>query len=298
MLVFSNWGLYDDGQGGGGGGLSSLTNKHGISAQQIIDNMLPGFSYGKNKNGEYGYWSNFNFRPTDRGYNEAAATSNSLAEVSVGSGRTWMPLRSLEDGTFSSWYSNRYGQFDSQIEAYRAWQANPNYHEGESFWDRTFRSIGYATMEARRDYASGGSNMFGGYGRATVAAESVWTLGLKPRGLAIEAQLGGNLPASFPTIDRFADGVATSIKSIDLTASSYQNASSLTSLVNGYINKVAEFSGANWGGVSVQAAQIQTRVLNIAIPQGAGNVGQMGVLQSAVQNGASRGVTVLINVIR
>jgi RHS repeat-associated protein len=314
-------GTWSSNGGGGGGGFGGGSNIYffgndatasffgGLAASGInygfgtdgnlrVNGMFVTSVNNKTRNGNAGV--SFGGYYENRGN---AANGSTLAGVTMGSQffkyqQTNISASSGENGTFSSWYSNRYGQFDSQIEAYREWQANPNYHEGESFWDRTFRSIGYATMEARRDYASGGSNMFGGYGRATVAAESVWTLGLKPRGLAIEAQLGGNLPASFPTIDRFADGVATSIKSIDLTASSYQNASSLTSLVNGYINKVAEFSGANWGGVSVQAAQIQTRVLNIAIPHGAGNVGQMGVLQSAVQNGASRGVTVLINVIR
>jgi hypothetical protein len=81
-------------------------------------------------------------------------------------------------------------------------------------------------------------------------ASGPWSLPPTPRGLAIEEQLGGNLPPSFPTIDSFNDGMATSIKSVDLSASSYQNLNTLTSKLNGYVNQVAGFNGATFDGVS------------------------------------------------
>jgi filamentous hemagglutinin len=47
--------------------------------------------------------------------------------------------------------------------------------------------------------------------------------------------LGANLPQNFPVIDRFVSGVATSIKTLDLNAATYQNISALTGKVRGYI---------------------------------------------------------------
>lgn len=54
---------------------------------------------------------------------------------------------------------------------------------------------------------------------------SVWAKDWSTRGMEIDAKLGGNLPPFFPTIDKFENGVVTSIKSVDLTAPTYQNAS-------------------------------------------------------------------------
>src|SRR6185437_16016786 len=43
---------------------------------------------------------------------------------------------------------------------------------------------------------------------------SVWKMGAVLRGRAIEQMLGANLPRTFPVIDKFANGLATSIKSL------------------------------------------------------------------------------------
>jgi hypothetical protein len=45
---------------------------------------------------------------------------------------------------------------------------------------------------------------------------AVWELGWAARGMEISERFGANLPATFKTIDIFLDGVATSIKSLDL----------------------------------------------------------------------------------
>lgn len=60
----------------------------------------------------------------------------------------------------------------NQFEEYRARQAYTGYLEGESKWDRIFRMTAYGSLEARREFASGGMNMFGGYGRLATAAEA------------------------------------------------------------------------------------------------------------------------------
>ncbi|HKT00837.1 MAG TPA: pre-peptidase C-terminal domain-containing protein [Rugosimonospora sp.] len=138
-----------------------------------------------------------------------------------------------------------------------------------------------------------------GFGAWLRGGESVWALGWAERGLAIEEKLGGNLPRSFPVIDRFANGTATSIKSIDLAAPTYQRLSALRSLVKGYINKVAGFNGASFDGVTITASDISSRALDIAIPKGVATPAQMQVLQDMVTYGAglSPPVTVIITVV-
>ncbi|MGH2564262.1 MAG: RHS repeat-associated core domain-containing protein, partial [Ginsengibacter sp.] len=70
-------------------------------------------------------------------------------------------------------------------------------------------------------------------GAFTSKAASVWEMAASPRGFAVEdiriAALGegGRLPAGFNVLDHFDNGVATSIKSIDLTAPSYTKGNSV-----------------------------------------------------------------------
>ena len=125
---------------------------------------------------------------------------------------------------------------------------------------------------------------------------SVWDLGPGERGFAIESQLGGNLPASFPTIDIFdtGTGTATSIKSIDLTAPTYQNSSALTSTINGYVDKVASFQGASWGGVEIDSSEVVVRQLQLAVPQGAATAAQQAALNAAVSRAQGMGVNLII----
>ena len=76
-------------------------------------------------------------------------------------------------------------------------------------------------------------------GERTIA--SVWRLGNFARGIAIETALGKNLAAGFPVIDKFLNGTATSIKSIDLTAKTYQDTEKLGSTLDNFVDKGSEF---------------------------------------------------------
>ncbi len=57
---YSNGDLGDDYSGGGGGGVY-YSFRGGISSQSVLDQMGFGDRFGKNKNGEYGFWSKFVF---------------------------------------------------------------------------------------------------------------------------------------------------------------------------------------------------------------------------------------------
>ena len=138
--------------------------------------------------------------------------------------------------------------------------------------------------------AAGG--LVGAVTRGTARLSDVWRLTPFARGVAIENALGRNLPGNFPVIDRFSKGVATSIKSLDLGAKSYQNVRTLARTVRGYIDDVAAFNGRSWGGATVRGADISGRALELAVPAGGGTAAQGAVLQSAVEYGRSVGVSV------
>jgi hypothetical protein len=64
------------------------------------------------------------------------------------------------------------------------------------------------------------------------------------------------------------NGVATSIKSIDLNAATYQDASRLTYRINKYADDLAAFDGASWGADVVKSSDIESRTLNLIVPRG------------------------------
>ena len=123
-----------------------------------------------------------------------------------------------------------------------------------------------------------------------IFGKSVWSQNPYERGREIESILGGNLPGNFPVIDKFVNGVATSIKSVDLTSASYQSASGLKSLLTGYVKSLSGFSGRSWAGAQVgtnATNQILSRTLEIAIPRGSVTATQQTVMNQIVQNSLS-----------
>ncbi len=125
---------------------------------------------------------------------------------------------------------------------------------------------------------------------------SPWALPALQRGHIIHKMLGANLSPNFPVIDRFVNGVATSIKTLDLNAPTYQNIGALISKVRGYINTLANFQGARLGGFHIRANQISGRVLELVIPPGATQA-QLAALQQLQQYAASLGITLNIVVV-
>jgi filamentous hemagglutinin len=125
---------------------------------------------------------------------------------------------------------------------------------------------------------------------------SVWDLGPGPRGLAIETQLGGNLPAGFPVIDVFDNGAATSIKSINLNASTYQNTQALNSRLNGYIDSLANWQGQTtpYSNVLINPGDVTSKTLQIAVPQGSMSAAQQAVFNAAAQRAQSAGINLTV----
>jgi hypothetical protein len=129
----------------------------------------------------------------------------------------------------------------------------------------------------------------------TRAAGNVWLLNDLLRGRIAEVVHGRTLPFGFPKIDRFVNGIATSIKSINLNAPYYHNAKALYYTLQNQINRVVDFIGAKHASVTIKEHQIMGRALDVLVPH-TGSVAQRSAIKRAIEYGAQRGVTV--NIIR
>lgn len=126
---------------------------------------------------------------------------------------------------------------------------------------------------------------------------TVWSKSFKNRGFEIEHAIkdkfykgnGWNhLVDNFPTIDVWnnTSRTAISIKSIDLSAKTYQSASALKSTLNGYVNSLSSFTNRQWCGIRV--ANVKTRILEIAIPDIPLTSTQIQVINDVIKNAASK----------
>lgn len=116
---------------------------------------------------------------------------------------------------------------------------------------------------------------------AAEGASAVWELGWAARGMRISEQFGANLPPNFPVVDSWLGNIATSIKSIDLRAVTYQGVPRLTYRINSYIDNLAVFDGATLNGWEIKSNAIKGRVLSIVVPKGS-----MTAMQKVVFEGA------------
>jgi hypothetical protein len=140
-----------------------------------------------------------------------------------------------------------------------------------------------------RDWATGAALLAGGVppvaaGEAAAAeqASEAWTYGWARRGQYFDQLLrDGSLPALFRTIDNFTDGVATSIKSIDLNAATYQDAARLTYRLNKYIDDLGDYEGGSLLTTTVELPDISDRVLNLVVPKGAMTEVQGAAIEAA-----------------
>ena len=100
--------------------------------------------------------------------------------------------------------------------------------------------------------------------------EDIWSLSNFERGKKIRELFHGNLPTTFPGISGYEHGTATLIKSLDTTTASYQNAATLTRVVNSYINELKVYHGQNtpWGRdeIIIRTEDIVMKRLVLVIP--------------------------------
>lgn len=102
-------------------------------------------------------------------------------------------------------------------------------------------------------------------------SEDIWALDNFERGAKFRAIFGANLPSSFPVIATFKDGKAVMIKSMDLTAESYQNTVNVMETIDSYIKELSRYQGQEepWGSkdIVIKESDIRQRELLLIIPQ-------------------------------
>ena len=92
------------------------------------------------------------------------------------------------------------------------------------------------------------------------------------RGDIIDEALHNNTGHNYPTVDHFdkSTGVATSVKSIDTSAKSYQGCSGLHSRLKSYIKDVASFNGSDKyelpDGSKIRPNMVKGRRLQVVLP--------------------------------
>lgn len=100
--------------------------------------------------------------------------------------------------------------------------------------------------------------------------DDIWSLSNFERGRKLREIFGGNLPSNFPVIAKFEAGTATMIKSIDLTAKTYQDSKEVEEAINEYTDKLLEFKGQEkpWGskGIIIKEEEIKVKELLLILP--------------------------------
>jgi hypothetical protein len=115
------------------------------------------------------------------------------------------------------------------------------------------------------------------------ADAAAWKLGWADRGWYFDVRLGRTLHKNFPVIDKIPDGIATSIKSIDLRAASYRNMPVLIKRLSEYAGEVSEFVGGELGEDFVRPSEIKGRALSLAVPKGSMTETQKAVIEEIRQ---------------
>jgi len=108
---------------------------------------------------------------------------------------------------------------------------------------------------------------------------------------------GANLPYGFSTFDDFRNGVATSIKSIDLALPSYTKSGGILSQIKKYINSAANFESYTKSGFTLTAADITERVVQVAIRPGSATIDQWLEISKAFKYAKDNSVRLTIKVI-
>ncbi len=101
--------------------------------------------------------------------------------------------------------------------------------------------------------------------------EDIWSLDNFTRGRKVRDMFGANLPFNFPVIARYEGGIATMIKSMDLTATSYQDVDAAERKIKEYINELLKYNGQQkpWGKdqIIIDPDDIKIKKLLLVIPE-------------------------------
>ncbi len=135
-------------------------------------------------------------------------------------------------------------------------------------------------------------------GVLTGVEDDIWSLDNFQRGLKIRRLFGANLPTSFPVIAKHDNGHAVMIKSMDLTADSYQQGNNAEKALLEYIDKLAEYKGQQtpWGSddIIIREQDIISRELKLVIPKNELSDTNEALLKEMALTAASKGITLVV----
>ena len=133
-----------------------------------------------------------------------------------------------------------------------------------------------------------------------------WLLGAFERGYELERKLGG-MCNNFPTIDKFVEAISTgsqkilssitSIKSMDVTAKTYQNASKMYSTLKKYIDDLYKFTETTYKNIDYLVDDDAKRILELALPPVNLSSDQAKMLEKAIEYAKEKGIEILIQII-
>jgi len=128
--------------------------------------------------------------------------------------------------------------------------------------------------------------------------DRVWMMDNFARGRKIRQAFGANLPDNFPVIASFANGLATMIRSVDLTAPTYQSQDRTQADLIRMVDDLAAFNGAAIqqadGSVSVQLTEIKRKAFILVIPANAVQPWLHEALTEIASYAAARKITIRV----
>jgi hypothetical protein fgonA2_04800 len=117
-------------------------------------------------------------------------------------------------------------------------------------------------------------------------------------GLRIDDKMKNNLGRTFKTFDNFDEytGIATSVKSINLDAKTYQNGSGLSSKIKSDIGATLDFDNYKLNGNFLKASDINKRIVNIVVDDKPLNQSQIENFKKAIDFGRLNNVEVKVTI--
>lgn len=131
-----------------------------------------------------------------------------------------------------------------------------------------------------------------------VQKESIWNQPSMYQGRDYEQLRVANLGSNCPVIDDIVIDAqtATSMKTMDLKAPSYQNVQAIESVVSRYIDKLSGFTRGDWNGNHFErGVNFQDRILEIGIPAGSATAQQISKLVELQEYAQTKDITLVIN---
>lgn len=125
-------------------------------------------------------------------------------------------------------------------------------------------------------------------------SDCIWDKDNLERGKEIRKLEGANLPDKFPTIAKFNNGRAISIKSLNIDEAYYTKPGNIKRKIESYINKLDKFEGANSYGINIRNNDITSKELILVIPETDISISQKLALEQCISEARVKGIVLTI----